>query len=302
MNLPVHLENEKFEPITAYVQEVNKNFGSSAASVMIIHNNRIVLEQYHGFHHHKKGSPAVSDQSQFNIYSTRKTYVCLAMAMAALEKNIPLTTPVHKIINELGERELGHQTLSDLATATGPEYFGEQRIEREGVQGFVVKALTGKVISEYLYEKILNPLGMKGTEWASIPHQSLVCDYTSSDTFALVRLESSDGHERNLYSSTRDLAAWGYLHLNKGTIRGTQIIPNNLFNLTEELKAQYQNKRILGWYHQKDWYYATGAAGCHCVVLPQHNAVGIRMLNKYTSNYKDDQVAFNGLLLQCLSQ
>jgi CubicO group peptidase (beta-lactamase class C family) len=98
------------------------------------------------------------------------------------------------------------------------------------------------------------------------------------------------------------LATWGYLHLNKGSISETQIISNSLFSLTEELKAQHQSKRILGWYHQKDWYYATGAAGCHCVVLPQHNAVGIRMFNKYTSDYKDDQVAFNSLLLQCLSQ
>lgn len=93
---------------------------------------------------------------------------------------------------------------------------------------------------------------MKGTEWASIPHQNLVSDYTTSDNFAMVRLESTDGHERNLYSSTRDLAIWGYLHLNNGIIDGTQLIIGELFELTEKLKNQFQTKRILGWYHQPD--------------------------------------------------
>lgn len=302
MEFPIQFENEKFEPLTAYLQDVKKNCGASAASVMVIHNDRIVLEQYSGFHHHKKGALSVTEESLFNIYSTRKTHVCLAMALAALEKNIPFTTHVYEIISDLDVSELGHLTLNDLATATGPKYFGKQRIEREGVQGLVVRALTGKVISEYLQEKVFNSLLMKETEWASVAHQNLVCDYTSSDTFALVRLESSDGHERNLYSSTRDLATWGYLHLNRGSICGTQIISNSLFSLTEQLKEKHQSKRILGWYHQKDWYYATGAAGCHCVVYPEFNAVGIRMMNKYTSDYKDDQVAFNSLLLQCLSK
>lgn len=50
----------------------------------------------------------------------------------------------------------------------------------------------------------------------------------------------------------RDLAIWGYLHLNNGIIDGTQLIIGELFELTEKLKNQFQTKRILGWYHQPD--------------------------------------------------
>ncbi|MCM3629761.1 beta-lactamase family protein [Paenibacillus glycanilyticus] len=303
MEFPVvESQGEKFEPLAAYVREMTQSFGASAASLIVIQNDRIVLEQYEGSHHHKKGAVTLSEQSLFNIYSVRKTYVCLAMAMAALENNIPFATSVHEIVNELEAGELSDLTLGDLAMATGPKYFGKQRIEREGIQGLVVRALTGKVISEYLQEKVFNRLGMKGTEWASVPHRNLVCDYTSPDQFALVRLESTNGHERNLYTSARDLATWGYLHLKKGCIDGNRIMPDSLFSLTYELKEKHPSKRILGWYHQDDGYYASGAAGCHCVVLPEHNAVGIRMLNKYTSDYKDDQIAFNRLLSQCLSK
>lgn len=301
MNLPVNYDNKRFEPLQSFILDAQQNYGSSAASVIVIQNDRIVFESYHGTHHLKKGAPDVSVESQFNIYSTRKTYVCLAMIMAAVEQKIPLHTPVSKIIHELSASELGQVTMEDLATATGPKYFGEEKLEREGVQGLIVKALTGKSISEYLRDNILSPLEMKATQWASIPHHHLVGDYTYSDQFALIRLESTEGHERNLYSSTRDLAAWGYLHLNKGVVHNTRLIDDKVFGITEELKLSYPSKRILGWYHQENWYYATGAAGCHCVVLPQSNAVGVRMFNKYTEDYTDDQMKFNSLLLHCLS-
>ncbi len=78
------------------------------------------------------------------------------------------------------------------------------------------------------------------------------------------------------------------------------MLPKEIFELSDHLKAQRPHKRILGWYYQKDWYYATGAVGCHCVIFPAHDAVGVRMLNNYTKKYKDDQIAFNRTLLNCL--
>ncbi|MGG3279939.1 hypothetical protein [Paenibacillus solani] len=47
-------------------------------------------------------------------------------------------------------------------------------------------------------------------------------------------------------------------------------------------------------------FYASGAAGCHCVVIPEFNVVGVRMLNKYTENYSEDQVMFNETFYVCL--
>ncbi|MGM0867470.1 MAG: hypothetical protein ACQEWF_22675 [Bacillota bacterium] len=79
-------------------------------------------------------------------------------------------------------------------------------------------------------------------------------------------------------------------------------VSKEIFELTETTKKQNPEKWILGWYHQKDWYYATGAAGCHCVVFPEYNAVGVRMFNKYTNKYKEDQIAFNSTLLNCLKE
>ncbi|WP_138977003.1 hypothetical protein [Brevibacillus laterosporus] len=37
--------------------------------------------------------------------------------------------------------------------------------------------------------------------------------------------DSSDGSQANLFVSARELAYWGYLHLNKGRYNDRQIIP-----------------------------------------------------------------------------
>lgn len=146
----------------------------------------------------------------------------------------------------------------------------------------------------------MNPLNLTHTEWATVPSASLVCDFEAADGYASVRIESDEGHERNLYASARDLAIWGELHLNKGFIHDKRLVPVEVFQLMEQLRADTHNRnRIFGWYFKEKWFYATGAAGCHCVVIPELNAVGVRMLNKYTENYQEDQVLFNDLFYEC---
>ncbi|CAG9622699.1 serine hydrolase domain-containing protein [Sutcliffiella rhizosphaerae] len=294
--------NEEFATLFTYVQNAKDRFGSSAASIIVIQDNKIIAEWYDGSHHFKSGALQVTQDSLFNIYSTRKTYVCLALATAIIDGGISIDTPIHKIVDDIPRDMLGETTIQDLLTATGPKYFGSEKVEREGLQGKVIEAITGNNIAQLLTEKVLKPLKFTQTEWITSPKENLVCDYTSSNGYASVRIESNEGHERNLYTNTRDLAYWGYLHLNKGYINEVQILPREIFDLTETLRKENTEKRILGWYHKKDWYYATGAAGCHCVVFPEFNAVGVRMFNRYTKNYKEDQIAFNSTLLNCLKE
>ncbi|WP_163873453.1 serine hydrolase domain-containing protein [Paenibacillus favisporus] len=302
MNLDSVPNQAAFEPLDEVVRKARTGYGASASSILVIHNDRIVYEQYHGFHHHKGGADPVTKSSMFNIYSTRKTYISCAMAVAMLDNGVPISTPVAEVLSDYPGEDLGQLTLCDLATASGPKFFHDMQWEREGIQGQVVRALSGKSIAAFLEERVLKPLSCKETIWATAPTASLVCDYATNPAYATVRLESHEGHERNMYTSTRDLAKWGYLHLKRGSAGGRQLIPSAFYQLSDELKAMNPDRRILGWYHRSEWLYATGAAGCHVVVYPEHQAVGVRMLNKYTSRYEDDQNLFNNALLQCLQQ
>ncbi|OZB98475.1 serine hydrolase [Paenibacillus sp. XY044] len=302
MSLDRVRDQAAFEPLNEVVRKARTDYGASASSILVIHNDRIVYEQYQGFHHHKEGAVPVTESSLFNIYSTRKTYICCAMALAALDKGVPMSTPAAEVLSNYPGEDLGQLTLSDLATGFGPKFFHDQAWEREGIQGLVVRALSGKSIAAFLEERVLEPFNCSETLWAAVPTAGLVCDYATNPSYATVRLESHEGHERNMYASTRDLAKWGYLHLKRGSAGGRQLIPTAFYRLSDELKAMNPDRRILGWYHRPDWFYATGAAGCHVVVYPEHQAVGVRMLNKYTSRYEDDQNLFNNALLQCLQQ
>ncbi|MBB3126440.1 CubicO group peptidase (beta-lactamase class C family) [Paenibacillus rhizosphaerae] len=302
MNLDRMPDQAAFEPLDEVVRKARTDYGASASSVLVIHNDRIVYEQYRGFHHHKEGAVPVTESSLFNIYSTRKTYICCAMAMTALDNGVPISTPVAEVLGNYPGEDLGQLTLRDLVTVSGPKYFHNKQWEREGIQGQVVRALSGKSIGAFLEERILEPLTCKETIWATAPTAGLVCDYATNPSYATVRLESHEGHERNMYTSTRDLAKWGYLHLKRGNVGGHQLIPAAFYRLSDELKTKTPDRRILGWYHRPEWFYATGAAGCHVVVFPEHQAVGVRMLNKYTSRYEDDQYLFDNALLKCLQQ
>ncbi|MFD0618697.1 serine hydrolase domain-containing protein [Paenibacillus sp. GCM10027629] len=301
MVAPTIIDN-KFIPLITYTEEAQEKFGSSAASIVIIQDNKILTEWYSGKHHFKNGSLVVTTDSMFNLYSLRKTYVGLATAIAVVESKLSVDSKVSDVLTKMPEYELGNTTIRDLATKSGAKYFGSNRIEREEVACELIKELTGYNIAELITDRIFKPMNLTDTEWISVPKEKLVCDFQAADGYASVRIESNEGHERNLYSSARDLAEWGNLHLNRGLINHNQlVVPVEVFKLIEELRIDTEDKnRIFGWYYQDKCCYASGAAGCHCVIVPEFNAVGVRMLNKYTENYTEDQNSFNEIFYNCL--
>lgn len=298
MDLPVQ-ETDRFDPLLQYARMAQKSFGASAAAVVIIQKGQILAEWYSGTHHNKQGALPVTDRSMFNIYSVRKTYVGMALALALVENRVPWETPASDWIKELSELQLGGTTFYQMATKTDAKFYGLPKIEREEVANKVIKQLTGHTVAGLLKDRILNRLKLEHTEWMTAPRNNLVCDFQAG--YASVRMESEEGHERNLYTNARDLAYWGYLHVNKGVAGGQRVISSEVFQLIDQLRKQTGDKhRIFGWYYTRDGYYATGAAGCHIVVLPDYEAVAVRMLNHYTERYEEDQMKFNELFKDCL--
>jgi len=208
--------DHRFDALVTYTKEAKEKYGASATSIVIIQNNRILTEWYSGKHHFKNGALEVSTDSMFNLYSLRKTYVGLATAIAVVESKLSLDSNVSDILTKASEYELGNTTIRDLVTKTGAKYSGPNRIEREEVACDLVKELIGLNIAELITERIFKPMGLTDTQWIAIPKEKLVCDFQAADGYASVRVESNEGHERNLYSSARDLALWGNLHLNRG--------------------------------------------------------------------------------------
>ncbi|WP_409342305.1 serine hydrolase domain-containing protein [Paenibacillus sp. MBLB4367] len=297
MQLAVHNNHASFAPLLTHVEQTRCAVKATAAAVVVIQNDRIVAEWYSGYHHAKTGAKPVTADSQFNVYSIRKTHIALALALAVIEAGLDLDTPIHSYIDDIPVNELEKITIRNVLTKTKPKFFGPEKVEGEGLAATIVKKVTGKTVAQMITEKVLEPLQIKKTEWASVPKEDLVCDFTAGDGYASVRLESNEGHERNLYMSAKDLAYWGYLYLNDGVVNGQCIIPKAVFDLSERLRTApgYADKRIMGWYYGEDSFEAFGATGCHVAVIPKYNAVAVRMYNRYADEH-------TGTLLKCLQQ
>ncbi|WP_199613810.1 serine hydrolase domain-containing protein [Paenibacillus alkalitolerans] len=296
MNLSATNNSEQFESLISHIEQTRSIINSSAAAVIIIKDDQIVTEWYSGYHHDKPGAKPVTADSQFNVYSIRKTHIGLALALAVIEADLALDTPVHPFIEDISKDELKTVTIGNVLTKTNPKFFGPNKIEGEGLAARIVKKVTGKTIAQLIREKILEPLQLKNTEWISIPKDNIVCDFTAGDGYASIRLESDEGDGRNLYMTAKDLAYWGYLYLNNGVINGAQIIPKSVIDLSEKLKStpEYANKRIMGWYFGDDMMFeAEGATGCHVVIIPKYKTVAVRMYNRYATTHIET-------LLKCL--
>ena len=165
------------------------------------------------------------------------------------------------------------------------------------------------------------------TEWATEGKDTLVCDIHSPESYPTLRLGSNIGDERNLFVSARELALWGNLHLNKGFSEGKQILPEEIFNLTTTIQSpttlpkELSKFGFLWWIKDKDVacdfdelgsdlpegsFQILGASGCSCTVIPELNAVAIRMYNSlYTDGSKEfdylgDIQEFGNLVVSCL--
>ncbi|WP_409291392.1 hypothetical protein [Peribacillus sp. SCS-37] len=157
---------------------------------------------------------------------------------------------------------------------------------------------------------------------------ALVCDIHPPGGGASIRLGSASGEDRNLFVSARELAQWGNLFLSKGNVDGVQIIPQEVFTLaasiqspgslppglprfgffwwikteTEEQGCSFDE---LGASLPAGSFQILGASGCFCTVIPEQNAVAVRMYNSLDDtgfDYLEDIRKFGDMAVSSIAQ
>ena len=177
----------------------------------------------------------------------------------------------------------------------------------------IVMQATGKTVANIIQERVFDKMGLTHTEWITQGKETLVCDINSPDSYPTLRLDSNIGDERNLYVSARELAFWGNLHLNKGIFNGIRILPKEVIELSTSIQSPdslpnnlpgfgcfwwVKNERgYINWEKNElgndlpsGSYQILGASSCSCTVIPQYNAVVVRMYNSLYDNEKYDYV------------
>ncbi|MCM3737868.1 beta-lactamase family protein [Bacillus cytotoxicus] len=314
---------KKYEHLVSWVDNIKERNHSSAAALYIMKDNKVVLEHYSGSHSNTKNSSPITETSQFNVASARKSYLGLAIAYALYEGKIKsLDDYTVDYFEEYDKTLLGKTTIRHLVTHShglnvsdsGMMYREFEPGEGWAYRGINVEMMTqliyklyNKSFPELLRERVFLPAGFTETAWQITDHDNLVKVVINPEEEAGSKIGlSDDGTESNLFVSAREFAYWGNLHLNKGYMNGKQIVPKEVIEIATQVHSpHYKDANLpqngLFWFVQnnpalqseigesvpKDSYQILGITGPTILVIPEYNVVVAKMYNK-RNNYGED--------------
>ncbi|WP_232697193.1 serine hydrolase domain-containing protein [Brevibacillus daliensis] len=338
MNISRQL-HDRFDPVVSHVKQTFNSVIASGSALIVIHNDSIVSEEYWGRHSSNLGSRPIQEDTQFHVASVRKSYIGFAVAYARYKGYIAsIDDQVIKYLSDLDANLLHSTTIRHLLTHTHGLNRSEGTIYREFAPGKswayrgigidmltqIVKITTGKTVAEIVTEQVFQPLGFKQSGWYGNKNDKLVeVILRHPNDPAWYTSESTDGDKMNMYVSARELAYWGYLHLQEGLINKKQIIPREIINLATSvqspksldldlpqngylwfLKDLPSKKTEIGENVPQGTYQILGYTGSTVLVIPKHNLVAVRMFNSFGSptgfDYLEDIRSFGDTIMKCI--
>jgi CubicO group peptidase (beta-lactamase class C family) len=272
------------------------------------------------------------------VASVRKSYIGFAVAYALYHGFISsIDDPVSDYILTLDPSIIQGTTIRHLLTHTHGLKSNHGKIEREFLPGQgwayrgvgidmlceIVHKTTGNSIAQILYKQVFDPLEFKETGWYAATHENLVDVIREPNDPLWETFESTSGDKSNMYISARELAYWGYLHLNRGNVLGKQVVPKNIIEMVTSLQSpvlqdrdlpqngfpwfviDYPAKRNeIGELVPKGSYQILGYTGVTLLVVPEYRTVAVRMFNSWGSpsgyDYLADVRGFRDCVMQCL--
>ena len=268
------------------------NIETKTKSFLVINNDSIIFEKY--YDGHKK-----SDIS--NTFSVSKSIITSMMGKAIMQGKIKsLDQPVSDYFDEYKEGLASELTVGDLASMssgmkwsekyynpiniTSESYFTVnlrsvilgQEIENKPGQGFryssgdtqllamVIEKATGSTLSDYLTQNFWIPMG--------------------AETTALWQIDSKKSGMEKAYccisATSRDLARFGKLYINKGKWGDTKILDSTFIELS--LKPVFDETPTYGYgwwlykYEGKEVFAMRGHRGQFVISFPDENIIIVR--------------------------
>ncbi len=239
-------------------------------SFLLIRHGQIAAEGY--------WAPFTKD-TMHRMYSSTKSFVSGAIGLLYGEGKISLQDPVHKFFPEFPPETLHpymrETTVRDLLTMTSPHTTTYTLWEKEWTKSFfevtprrpggtvfrydtsatniltvIVERLTGQPFIEYMKDKMLREVGFSEDAWC---------------------VKTPDGYSwggSGLICTTRDMARYAYILMNKGKVHGKQL-------LSEDYVTQATSLQV---------------PTSHCRQQPTNYGYGYQIWR-----YRDTMFSFNGL-------
>ncbi|WP_374963341.1 serine hydrolase domain-containing protein [Lysinibacillus sp. RS5] len=323
----------------AILTQVKKTFSEldcTGGGVIIIKHGQTVLEEYFGVQGQQKGAKNVGPHTLFHLASVRKAYVGFAVAYAIYHNYIASIDD--KLSDYLGNEEFfGDVSIRHLLTHTHGLHWQNGKIIKEYKAGYnwayrdinvellakVIFEVTGKTIAEIVDEQVFQTLSFTETNWFSEKNEQHI-EVIHNDSPFWYESDICDGSKMNMYSSLRELAKWGQVHLNKGKINGKQIIPEEIVQLSTTIqspnsKLKHSPTNGFFWFIQPQQregitelspilpqgsFQLLGYTSVAVLVIPKENIVAVRGFNSFGSpegfNYIKDIHDFGSTVYQSI--
>lgn len=323
----VHTNNDKYIPLTGHVNAVKEQISSSAAATFIIHNDTIVHENYFGSYENNSKIHSVIPSTRFNVASVRKSYIGFAISLALYQNKLSsIDDYISDYLDDLNLDAVKGVKIRHLLTHTHGIKNNHEKLFTPGTSwnynnvGInllirLIRKLFEAPLSEVMHQYVFKPCNFIETGWCKDRDESLIW---LNEEYA-----DDQGGQANLFVSTRELAFWGYLHLNGGLVNSQQIVPKEVIEQATSIQSPASLDDTLPrngfawWIHDKPRaiseigdtvptgsYQILGITGCACLVIPEHRLVAVRMYNQVSPNppgynYLEDIKAFGDKVLSC---
>lgn len=340
---------DKLKGLEKYIDENLANWKNPGAAVAVIKGGEILYLKGHGFKNIKENKMVTPD-TVFAIGSVTKSFTSLAAAILVDEEKLSWDTPIinympwFKMYDNVATERLTvrdmlchrsglprHELMWVNSAFSRRELVDKIRYlqpskdfrstwqyqnQMYAAVGLLIEEITGKTWEEFVYEKILIPLGMNHSQLSVIDGKK-ANDYALpyNDTNGNIKELPFNKMEAirpagSLYLSISDMAIWLNFFLNKGKIGDKQIVSENNFN--EMLTAQIPCRLVpwefseiktagygLGWfidiYRGRTQYYHGGSDegfGSNVTFMPEEN-IGIAVLTNFGGSMLGTALAYD---------
>ncbi|KOS62806.1 beta-lactamase family protein [Lysinibacillus agricola] len=312
----------KLQTILTQVKKTFSELDCTGGGVIINKHGQTVLEEYFGVQGQQKEAKKVGPHTLFHLASVRKAYVGFAVAYAIYHNYI---ASIDDKLSDYLEHEKNFEDVSirHLLTHTHGLRRQNEKVIKEFKAGYnwayrdinvellakVIFKVTGKTISEILDEQVFQKLSFTETNWFSEKFEQQI-EVIHNDNPFWYESDVCDGSKMNMYSSLKELAKWGQIHLDKGKIDGKQFIPEEIILLSTTIqspnsKPKYSPTNGFFWFVQPQQregitelspilpvgsFQLLGYTSVALLVIPEENIVAVRGFNSFGSSEGFDYI------------
>ncbi|MFJ7913648.1 MULTISPECIES: serine hydrolase domain-containing protein [unclassified Lysinibacillus] len=303
------------QAILTQVKETFSQLDCTGGGVIINKHGQTVLEEYFGVQGQQQDAKRIGPHTLFHLASVRKTYVGFAVAYAIYHNYI---ASIDDKLSDYLENEIVFADVSirHLLTHTHGLRRQNEKVMKEFKAGYnwayrdinvellakVIFKATGKTIAEIVDEQVFQPLSLTETNWFSEKNEQHI-EVIHNDNPFWYESDVCDGSKMNMYSTLRELAKWGQVHLDKGRLLGKQIIPEEIIQLLTTIQSPNSKPKNLPtngffWFIQPQQregvtelipilpqgsFQLLGFTSVALLVIPKENIVAVRGFNSFGS-------------------